>query len=216
MDGAPGLFGKVSTLGDFVSRRLPPPFIAVWDAWLQAGLQGSRAALGAAWLDTYLNGPIWRFALAPGVCDDQAWAGILMPSVDRVGRHFPLTLAAGAPGALDLQQWLGESAAWFDQLEELALGSLDAHFQLEALDAALLEMAPLPAAAAVGVAGQFGLRLPLGAVEDIGTAVSALGSAALAGQSVWWTDGSARVEPCAILCRGLPAPAAFTQMLAGA
>lgn len=216
MDGAPGLFGKVSTLGDFVSRRLPPPFIAVWDAWLQAGLQGSRAALGPAWLETYLTSPIWRFALAPGVCDNQAWAGVLMPSVDRVGRHFPLTLAAGAAGVLDLQQWLGENGAWFDQLEDLALGSLEANFQLEAMDAALLDMPGLPAAPAAGAASPLGLRLALPGVDDIGSAVAALGSAALAGQSVWWTDGSDRVEPCAILCRGLPAPAAFAHMLAGA
>ena len=35
-----------------------------------------------------------RFWLAPGVLTPDAWSGLLMPSVDRVGRHFPFTLAA--------------------------------------------------------------------------------------------------------------------------
>ena len=38
--------------------------------------------------------PIWRFALAPGVAGPLPMLGVMMPSVDRVGRQFPLTLAA--------------------------------------------------------------------------------------------------------------------------
>jgi hypothetical protein len=43
----------------------------------------------------------------------------------------------------------------------------------------------------------------------------AIASEALYGQSVWWTDGSDRVEPCVRLCRGLPSAPAFTAMLGG-
>jgi hypothetical protein len=32
----------------------------------------------------------------PGLIGSNGWAGVLMPSVDRVGRQFPLTLVAGA------------------------------------------------------------------------------------------------------------------------
>ena len=213
---APGLFGKLTSHGDFMSRRLPPPFVAVWDGWLQACMLGSREQLGAAWLDTYLTSPIWRFALAPGVCDANAWAGVLMPSVDRVGRHFPLTLAAGAAGGLPLQQWVAEGADWYDQLEDLALSSLDAHFNFDRLDAALQAMPGLTGAAAEGTLGPLGFRLPLGGVGEVAGALPALGAAALLGQSVWWTDGSAQVEPCVLLCRGLPTPQAFSAMLAGA
>src|SRR5436190_512470 len=95
-DPTPGFFGKVMTHGDFVSR----------------------------WLDTYLTSPIWRFVLAPGVCDNRAWAGVLMPSVDRVGRHFPLTIAAGATSDGAILDWVGSGKEWFDQLEDLALSSL--------------------------------------------------------------------------------------------
>jgi type VI secretion system protein ImpM len=41
----------------------------------------------------YLTFPVWRFLLPVGVLGSTAWTGVLMPSVDRVGRYFPLTLA---------------------------------------------------------------------------------------------------------------------------
>src|SRR5438105_12091900 len=90
----PGWYGKIPSLGDFASRRLPQPFISAWDAWLQHAMAASRADLGQRWLDVYLLSPIWRFALFPDVVGQMGWAGLLMPSVDKVGRHFPLTLAA--------------------------------------------------------------------------------------------------------------------------
>jgi type VI secretion system protein ImpM len=89
----PGWFGKIPNLGDFASRRLPEGFIRRWDRWLQGGLAQSRGELGEAWIDTYLVAPILRFWVAPGTLGPNAWTGLLMPSVDRVGRHFPLTLA---------------------------------------------------------------------------------------------------------------------------
>jgi type VI secretion system protein ImpM len=215
LESAPGLFGKVTTLGDFVTRRLPPGFVAVWDGWLQAGMQGSREQLGPKWLETYLNSPIWRFALAPGVCDANAWAGLLMPSVDRVGRHFPLTLAAGVAGGLPLHSWMSDATPWYDQLEQLALSSLEASFVFEQLDAALQAMPAPPAAPEQGMLESFGYRLPIDGLDQLEAAVPALTAAALYGQSLWWTDGSAQVAPCVLLCRGLPTPMAFAAMLAG-
>lgn len=103
--GALGFYGKVATHGDFVSRRLPRSFLDPWDHWLQDCLRYSQEQLGADWLDVYLTSPVWRFALAPGVCGDGAWTGVLIPGVDRVGRYFPLTVAAPLPrGAITLGQ----------------------------------------------------------------------------------------------------------------
>ncbi|SFV04678.1 type VI secretion system-associated protein TagF [Pseudoduganella namucuonensis] len=212
---APGFFGKVTSHGDFVSRRLPQAMLAVWDGWLQASLQASRGALGPRWLDTYLTSPIWRFALAPGVCDNNAWAGVLMPSVDRVGRHFPLTLAAGAPGGGAVLDWVANCAPWFDRLEALALSSLEHGFALEQFDAALLATEPLSDLALPGQGGPAGSRVPLPSVDAVAAQAPLLAAAALRGQSIWWTDGSAQVEPSLLMCRGLPAPAAFAGLLAG-
>jgi type VI secretion system protein ImpM len=210
-DDAPGFYGKLASHGDFVTRRLPPAVSAAWDRWLQAAMQGSREQLGPGWLDAYLTGPLWRFALAPGVCDTRAWAGVLMPSVDRVGRHFPLVLAAGVAGAVPLAGWLGDAGGWFEQIEELALSTLDTGFDFDRFDTALAALGAPSAAPAPGSAGPLGWQLPL--KGDAGEAAGAVAAAALGGHSVWWTEGSDRVEACVRLFRGLPAPPAFAAML---
>ncbi|MEO1457159.1 MAG: type VI secretion system-associated protein TagF [Pseudomonadota bacterium] len=94
LTGGWGYFGKISGYGDFVRKDLAPSFIEVWEPWLHAGLQASREALGHRWQEAYLTAPIWRFALPPGLAGPEGMIGVLMPSVDRVGRFFPLTLAA--------------------------------------------------------------------------------------------------------------------------
>ena len=92
-ENIPGFYGKLPELGDFVNRRLPQNFIDPWDSWLQQAIATSRDQLGGNWLNNYLTSPIWRFAVSSGVVGESPWCGLLMPSVDRVGRYFPLTLA---------------------------------------------------------------------------------------------------------------------------
>lgn len=201
-----GFFGKVTSHGDFVARRLPPSFQRPWDDWLQSGLQESRLALNGNWLATYMNSPIWRFALAPGICGDQGWAGLVMPSVDRVGRHFPLTLAAAVAPPLTC---LMHHETWFNRLEALALSSLREDFSLDAFDFELCGLdvpdtpdGPAPAGTVIAFDG---------GQPDL----PVLAGAALHGHSLWWTDGSPRVAPCLLVCVGLPAAAAFTALLDG-
>jgi type VI secretion system ImpM family protein len=88
-----GFFGKLPARGDFVRTGLPRGFISRWDAWLSAVLPAALQATGDGWLQA----PAWRFCLAPGICGADAVAGVLLPSTDKVGRRFPLTLA-----------WLGD------------------------------------------------------------------------------------------------------------
>ena len=88
-----GWFGKLPSLGDFASRRLPFAFVQRWDRWLQRCMVCARDQLGERWNDTYLVAPILRFWIAPNVFGDDGWTGLMMPSVDRVGRQFPLTVA---------------------------------------------------------------------------------------------------------------------------
>ena len=141
--GMPGWFGKMPNVGDFVSRRLPDGFVRRWDAWLQAGLALARAESGEAWLDGYLVAPVRRFWIAPGLLGPPAWAGVLMPSVDRVGRHFPFTLATPLDDghdelvdALACDDWLGAADA-------LARQVLDPAFDVAALERAIAQL-PLP------------------------------------------------------------------------
>jgi len=187
---AAGFFGKVPSHGDFVARRLPPGFLVPWDAWLQAGLAESRALLGEAWLPLYLNSPVWRFAFDAGVCGPQAWAGLVMPSVDRVGRYFPMTLAAALSGPRAAGQSLVPDEVWYARLDALALSCLDEGFSLEAFDAGLRALAP-PA-----------LR---GAVAATAAPVVA--------QARFWRDRGPGHGPASLVFRGMPAPVRYTAML---
>lgn len=141
-----GFYGKLPSEGDFVTRRLPWEFTSVWDDWLQQGLQASRDALGARWLELYLSAPIWRFQVAPGVCGPLGWRGLFFASVDRVGRYFPLTLAFPDAGATALAALSGEPEAWL-AIEDAALAGLTPTLPIADFDR-MMEALVLPAGAA--------------------------------------------------------------------
>ena len=185
-----GFYGKIPSEGDFVTRRLPWEFTAAWDDWLQQGMQASREALGARWLELYLSAPIWRFHLAPGVCGPQGWRGLFFSSVDRVGRYFPLTLAfpdAAAPLAATLS---ADGEAWL-AAEDAALGALEPTLAIDAFDRLVAALA-MPGAAAPSppAAGLGGPRLCL------------------------YTAGSEDVPATAFSFTALPPPTAFAGLLA--
>ena len=141
-----GFFGKLPGHGDFVTRALPADFIRRWDEWLQASLSASRQQLGDAWLEFYLTSPVWCFALSAGVCGRAAVAGVLIPSVDRVGRYFPFTLACPLPDACRPLGLWRTAAAWYAAAEELALSALHEQASLAALLEGTLELGAPPAA----------------------------------------------------------------------
>ena len=92
-----GFFGKLPSHGDFIERRVASAFREAWDEWLQRCMTQSQRELGSRWLDCYLTSPMWRFFLCDGVAGAASYAGILLPSVDRVGRYFPLTVVVELP-----------------------------------------------------------------------------------------------------------------------
>lgn len=132
-----GFYGKIPTAGDFVRRRLPSSFVAPWDKWLRKGLAMSRDQLAEDWLNRFLNMHIWRFALDCNVCDDNAWLGILIPSVDRAGRYYPLTFACLVPETILVHETKIQTLSWFDHLEDLAYSVLESTISVEDLDTEL-------------------------------------------------------------------------------
>lgn len=120
-----GAFGKIPAVGDFFRINAPPGFATVWDEWLQRCLVFGADAYGSRWDELYMSVPIWRFCLPAGLAGPGAVIGVLMPSVDRVGRRFPLTLMAPLDdGASTIRSHLLE-ADIFGQLEAIALSVLD-------------------------------------------------------------------------------------------
>lgn len=219
---APGWHGKLPSLGDFASRRLDSSFIETWDAWLAAGLLALREANAEGWLDAYLASPSWRFVLQPGVLDDGGWAGVLMPSVDRVGRYFPFTIALPlGHGPASVQQ-LAALWHWLGRLDELASDALQDDWSVERLEAELARMAapPLepvdaPAAPPPPAAGQLAdVALPDGvdAATFVGLQAQALWRAQSAGLAHWFASTDL-VGQRMLISRGLPAAAEMHRLL---
>src|SRR5215510_2706661 len=119
-----GFYGKLPSHGDFLRRRVADAFFGVWDGWLQECVSASRSALGDRWLDVYLTSPAWRFACAAGVCGPSPAAGLMVPSVDRVGRYFPLTIVAQLPPAAGILAIASQAAGFFDAVERLVIDTL--------------------------------------------------------------------------------------------
>jgi type VI secretion system protein ImpM len=226
-----GWYGKLPCLGDFASRRLTPEFITPWDAWLQRSIATSRRQLGEQWLEIYLTSPMWRFVLSSGVCGEHACAGLLLPSVDKVGRYFPLTFALALESAdADLVTLLGQQA-WFAGLEQIGLAALNVDYSVDELEAALAAN-PFPASEAPSIpAGTRNmldcLRDPqpdarsfhLASAESLAGAASAgarvLVAESASGKSYWWSvdqeSGAAEFHYSA----QLPPDDYFTVLLGG-
>jgi type VI secretion system protein ImpM len=119
-----GAFGKIPVLADFLTLNLSPSFIRPWDSWLQASILELKGDLGdGVWNDRYLSAPIWRFTLPRGVAGKKAVSGVFMPSIDKVGRQYPLTLACQHFSENTAKTHFSNNLV-FEQLEEIALNAL--------------------------------------------------------------------------------------------
>lgn len=128
-----GIFGKIPAHGDFIERHIPRSFLTPWDEWLQRGISSSKELLGEQWLEIYLTSPIWRFAASPGVLDRSTWVGIMVPSVDSVGRYFPLTIARPLNTPCNVFSFISDNSEWYQSVTDSALGALQTSFNAEQL-----------------------------------------------------------------------------------
>jgi type VI secretion system protein ImpM len=226
---APGFFGKIPSHGDFINRRVARSFLEPWDDWLQRAVARSREQLDKDWLDTYLTSPIWRFVLSPGVCSDQPHAGVLMPSVDKVGRYFPLTITVAIPKGFNILQLPKDVNEWFDKAEQQALSALEEPFNLDEFDREVEQldvpvavtastMNPTASAVSLHTSGK-SMHTKIPASHDmVGPYVRLLHHYLTLlnnNYSVWWTSGSHKVQPCMLTCAGLPPVDGFSAFLDG-
>jgi type VI secretion system protein ImpM len=188
-DAAIGFHGKIPARGDFVQAGLPREFTDPWDHWMQRMVAASRTVLGEAWLPAWLEAAVWRFVLSSGICGPGAVIGLWMPSVDRVGRYFPLTLAAVARDA-DTRGLLREAGGFLAAAESAGRDVLENDLPPEELAALLAVAASVPP----GSAGIDAVVIP-------------------ADGGLWWTEGAPLVSARAFANGGLPDENTFSAML---
>ena len=224
-----GWFGKLPSHGDFLQRRAPETFVAAWDEWLQRCIKHSRQTLQGEWLNAYLTSPVWRFMLSGGVIGASTYAGILLPSVDRVGRYFPLTILAELPAQLSPMAVAIQGREWFRQIEAVALEALESQdFNIDDFDAALQSSGQSLAAVERYIATDLGesfpegsrcWRMPVASADRVPASLIdpliQLASRRLRPLTLWWSDGSERVGASCLMAQSLPDAAQFVAMLDG-
>jgi type VI secretion system protein ImpM len=221
----PGFFGKLPAHGDFIDRGLPRSFINPWDQWLQGCIANSRELLGTGWLDRYLVGPIWRFALAPGVCGEAGWRGLLLPSVDRVNRYYPITIAMAEAADVSPLAALSCCNNWFTACEDAALAALDPNVDADTLAERLRGIGAMdPQRVGIGcprfhAEGASAWHLEL-STPQVGPELDAVIAEALMQKdypacSLWWSAGSEAIDPSLLIHRGLPSIHDFVALLDG-
>lgn len=187
---ARGFCGKLPARGDFVSAGLPRRFVDPWHDWMQRMLAASREMLADRWTAAWLEAPVWRFALSPGLCGPDAAIGLWMPSVDRVGRYFPLTFALLSP-RLEPAEPIASRGDFLAAAEAAGRDALASDLAPDEVANRILETWPDPPDA------------------------DAEPAACPAGGSLWWSDGSARVPSATMACASLPDEPLFVSMIDG-
>lgn len=212
-----GCFGKVRSCGDFISRHIPHAIESKFNDWLDAGLIETKHKFQQRWLDYYLTSPVWNFVIA-WPAQDRSVAGVMMPSMDKVGRYFPLIALHEIEGNGSLKLDLNQD------IEDLLLSSLDKGLELEDFIAGLDQ---------IGGNNRFSREVPIKEVTRIHTHnlgnLEKISSQLLARnhlsqetandnfaiyqhesetnvqpQSIWWTRGSEQMGPTMLCCQEFP------------
>ncbi len=220
---ATGFFGKLPAHGDFIHRNLPVHFINLWDEWLQAFVGATQEQLGEQWLDIYLTSPIWRFFLTSGVIDENQWAGVMLPSVDRVGRYFPFSVVTRIQQIANPLDYIAVQKHWYESIEEQCLAALDGQLLIDELIQevnALTTQNSSPYNASMNQPTGQGVMVEMDFEEQSPAVVypyllDAFVVERFNSYSVWSTVGSERINPCTFISQALPSVSGAAAMLDG-
>lgn len=225
-----GFCGKIPAHGDFVSRNLPEEFLGPWNQWTQTVISASQEQLENLWLETFLTSPIWRFAVSPGGCSSVGFCGMMIPSVDKVGRYFPFTMVEFTDDEpLNIMR---NGTEWFEAAQQVLLKGLEEDLNIEAICDAAANLPPLTEIAQEKQGGKqhnysietphhsrATLTLPLESISDTSEQMPGIAQALIKrlfpNHSIWWTEGSDKIQPTMLICEGMPPISGFSAMLDG-
>jgi type VI secretion system protein ImpM len=218
-----GLFGKLGSKRDFIALSTPQSFLEVWEPWVQACMSASRHQLTASWQNAFLTAPVWRFWLGADICGTTT-LGAIMPSVDGIGRYYPLTLLAVADASCSIPPPdLNPQDPWFSTAEDFLLSTLDQSNSFERISAAL-DAIPMPLVAAADEQpaavlsvgdGMVGIITAGKTFQDCLTMLRQSNHDTSAAASFWWTEGGGDFPPMALCARGMPDPFRYSVLLTG-
>jgi type VI secretion system protein ImpM len=132
-------FGKLPCIGDFCSWNMPHTLVDELDAWLSSCMSICEKTHSENWLSAYFQTTMCGFFWPAGTCQnlkDQSAFGVLMPSVDKAGRAFPLLLLQTAR-ALSETQATAPFDSWFTQAHLICSQALEQDWAIDHFNAAL-------------------------------------------------------------------------------
>lgn len=232
-----GLFGKLPARGDFISRAIAQDLLRPLEDWLLPLVQATRELLGSGWEAAWRQAPPWRFWIGPDIlrgdwtrslrAHEQAGTvtGVLLPSVDRQGRLFPLVLVLADEHArlMPPPVLAAPDRDWYGACDTLLLAAR-AGRALEVVEADLAALtAPRLPEGAAQMAGLLARRALWGQGGDAGGGDGSVWSGirasdhhlAATGRSYWWCEGAAG-QTSVISLAGLPDADTFAFMLTDA
>lgn len=216
-----GIFGKLPQKRDFVAFDIPRAILEPFETWLQSAVAASRNELGRDWQDQYLVAPIWRFWGGKEIFGVDC-TGVIMPSVDQVGRFFPLSVIYFDDSGNGLVPPIMDgNDLWFNDLEQRLLQTLDDEADVEArkltegLAGPAEEIENSSYSGAKFDKGRIWRQNEMPVSELLGNISESDYRAACEGRSFWWTNGGSSFGPIVYSQQGLPDPYFFTSMITG-
>jgi type VI secretion system protein ImpM len=129
-----GWYGKIPAAGDFVTKRLPRELAVAWDQWMQAGMLEVRDAAPDDWSERYRLSPLWNALVPAGPFPSFACLAVIAPSVDRVGRAFPLCIILPMPPQALSQESLRRKKPLFGAMADAAYRAVNDHLPPDRID----------------------------------------------------------------------------------
>lgn len=138
-----GWYGKIPSNGDFVQRGLPATLVNQWAHWFQSGLAARQLATPRNERYSLFGAPMWQFVVPATLGTPFVQLGYMMPSRDRVGRHYPLfAMWLVPPEEWHNQHLLLAAERYYHIGQILQLGVHQGH-SVERIDRALQALPPI-------------------------------------------------------------------------
>lgn len=216
-------FGKLPGLGDFAGRRMPHAIVSDWDLWLSAGLDQLRKNDPSNWEQQFVQAPCWFF-VAPALVLGKITCGVVAPSMDRVGRYYPISILALAEESDSILALDTELVQFFTAARSAIIDAQRLALTAEAMDSRLADLTwPF-----VSPAGQVKNSLISELLADLNAASRSyeqvhpvclpslpwrdLVTDKFSKTSVWWVSPTSTSTYRDLVCKGLFNQALFTQL----